>query len=63
MHRGLFGKTDHTTHDTLDPHTQINVLAFDLLRMGFANRVLTGIEMTLVGSPSISIEAGDVKRC
>ena len=62
MHRGRFGKTDRATHEPLDPRTQIDVLAFDLLRMGFAHRVLRGIEMTLVGAPSISIESGDVKR-
>jgi hypothetical protein len=62
MHRGRFGKTDRTTHEPLDPRPQIDVLAFDLLRMSFANRVLRGIEMTLIGAPSIGIEAGDVKR-
>ena len=55
MHRGRFGKTDRTTHETLDPRTQIDVLAFDLLRMGFANRVLRGIDMALVGAPAIRI--------
>ena len=30
--------------------------------MGFANRVLRGIKMTLIGSPSIGIEARDTKR-
>ena len=30
--------------------------------MGFANRVLCGIETALGGSPSIGIEAADVKR-
>ena len=48
VHGGRFGKTDRATHETLDPRTQIDVLAFDLLRMGFANRVLLGIEMVLV---------------
>jgi hypothetical protein len=62
MHRGRFGKTDRTTHEPLDPRTQIDVLAFDLLRMGFANRVLRGINMTLVGAPSIGRESGDVQR-
>jgi hypothetical protein len=63
VHRARFGKTDRATHEPLDPCTQIDVLAFDLLRMGFANRVLRGIEMTLVGAPAIGIEAGDVKGC
>src|SRR5436853_7097817 len=63
VHRGRFGKTDRATHETLDPRTQIDVLACDLLRMGLANRVLRGIEMTLVGSPSSGIDAGEVPRC
>ena len=30
--------------------------------MGFAHRVLRGIELTLVGVPSIGRESGDVQR-
>jgi hypothetical protein len=37
----------------------MDMLACDLLRIGFANRVLGGIEMALGGSPAIGIEAGD----
>jgi hypothetical protein len=62
VHRGRFGETNRATHETLDPGAHIDVLAFDLLRMRFANRVLRGINMALVGSPPIGIEAGDVKR-
>src|SRR5262249_15666344 len=63
VHRGPFGKAARATHETLDPRPQIDVLACDLLRMGFANRVLRRIKMTLVRAPSIGREAGDVKGC
>jgi hypothetical protein len=38
------------------------MLAFDLLRMGFAHRVLRGIAIALVGTPAIGVKAGDAKR-
>ena len=63
MHRGPFGKAERATHETLEPRPQIGVLACDLLRMGFANRVLRRINMTLVRAPSIGREAGDVTGC
>src|SRR2546422_829897 len=63
MHHYRFGKTDRATHQALDPGAHIDVRAFDLLRLGFADRVLRGIEMALVGSPSIGVEAANVKRC
>jgi hypothetical protein len=62
VHRRRFGKANGAPHEPLDPGAQIDVFAFDLLRMCFANRVLLGIDMALVGSPSVGIEAGDVKR-
>ena len=61
MHHCCFRKTHRATHQTLDPRAQIDVLAFDLLRMSFANRVLRGIEMALVGAPAIGIKSGDAK--
>ena len=48
MHPCRFGKANRATYETFDPGAQIDVLAFDLLRMGFVNRVLLGIEMALV---------------
>jgi hypothetical protein len=62
VHRCCCGETNRATHETLNPGAQIDVLAFDLLRIRFANRVLRGIDMALVGSPAISREVGDVKR-
>ena len=61
VYRGRFGKTERATHEPLDPRPPIDVLAFDLLRMGFANRVLRRINMMLVRAPFIGREGGDVK--
>jgi hypothetical protein len=36
VHRCCFGETNRATHETLKPGAQIDVLAFDLLRMRFA---------------------------
>jgi len=38
------------------------MFAFDLLRMGFANRVLRGIDIALLGTSAIGVKAGDAKR-
>jgi len=62
MHPCRFGKANRATYETFDPGAQIDVLAFDLLRMGFANRVLLGIEMALVGTPPIRVKSSDTKR-
>jgi hypothetical protein len=62
VQRCCCGETNRATHETLDPGAQLEVLAFDLLRMRFANRGLRGINMALGGSPPIGLEAADVKR-
>ena len=61
MHLFRLRKTDGAAHQPFDPGPQIDMLAFDLLRMSFATRVLLGIEMALVGSPSIGVKACDAK--
>ncbi len=45
VHRCRCGKANRATHETLDLGAQIDVLAFNLLRMCFANHVLLGIDM------------------
>ena len=62
VHRCRFGKAYRATHEPLDPGAQIDVLAFNLLRMCFANHVLLGIDMALVGPPSIGVKSRDTKR-
>jgi hypothetical protein len=61
VHRRRFGKTDGATHEPFDPGAQIDVLAFDLLRVCFANRVLLGIDMALVSAPPIGVKSCDAK--
>jgi hypothetical protein len=61
VHRYRFGETNRATHQPLDPGPQMDVLAFDLLRLGFANRVLLGSKMALVGAPPIGVKARDAK--
>ena len=62
MHPCRFQKTHCAPHQTFDPCAYIDMLAFDLLRMGFAHRVLRGIAIALVGTPAIGVKAGDAKR-
>ena len=61
MHRSRFGETNRATHEPLDAGPQLDVFAFDLLRLGFANRVLLGIAMALVGPPPVSVKPCDAK--
>jgi len=61
VHRYRFGETNRATHEPFDSGPQIDVLTFDLLRMGFANRVLLRIEMALVGAPSIRVKSCDAE--
>ena len=61
MHCYRFGETNRATHEPLDPSPQIDMLAFDLLRLRFANRVLRGIKMTLIGAPPIGVKTRDAK--
>src|SRR5918999_940762 len=62
MHALRFGKTDRATHQPLDPCPQVNMLALDLLGVFFANRVLFGLHMTLVGTPAVSVISHNAKR-
>jgi hypothetical protein len=57
------GKTDRPADQPLDPRTQVNVLALDLLRVCLPDRVLLGLQMPLVGTPGVREIARDTKRC
>ena len=59
MHRYRVGETHRATHEPFDAGPHIDVLAFALLRLGFANRVLLRIEMAPVGSPPIRVTPCD----
>jgi hypothetical protein len=59
VHRYRVGETPRATHEPFDAGLHIDVLAFALLRLDFANRVLLRIEMALVGSPPIRVKPCD----
>ncbi len=56
VHRGRFGKAHGTTDSPLNPGAHIDVLALDFLRVLFADGVLLGGEMPLVGLPPIGVQ-------
>ena len=62
VHGRRFGKADRAAHQTLNAGPQIDVLAFDLLRVLFAHDVVLGIDMSLVGTPPIRVKPRDPKR-
>src|ERR671922_2955442 len=53
VHGRGFGKTNCTPHEPFNPCPQIDVFTLDFLRILFANCVLLGIDMALVGPPPI----------
>ena len=63
VHGRCLGKAYRVAHQSLNPGPQVDVLAFDLLRLDFANRVLLGGEMPLIGAPAIGVKTRDTKRC
>ncbi len=62
VHCRHFGKTNRTTHKMLDACAQIDVLAFDFLRILLAYVMLFGGDMPFVRPPSIGVKTGDAKR-
>ena len=57
----MSSKANRATDSPFHPGAQIDVLAFDPLCMGFANGVLFGVEMALVGAPPIGVKSSDTK--
>ena len=55
-------KTDRPAHQALDSRPQIDVFALDFLGMLFADGVLLGSNMALIGAPAIGVEARNAKR-
>ena len=56
------GKTDRPADQQLDPRAQVHVLTLDLLRVCLPDRVLLGLQMSLVGTPAVREIARDTKR-
>ena len=61
VHGRRFGKANRAAHETLNPCPQIDVFALDFLGVLFADGVLLGLDMPLIGAPAIGVEAGDAK--
>ena len=62
MHHCRFGKANGATDETFDPGPEIDVLAFNFLRLLFADFVLRGVDMPFVGAPPIGVIPCDAKR-
>jgi hypothetical protein len=57
-----FGEADCLTRQPLNPRTQSEMLALDLLRMALTRLVLIGIDMTGIRTPIVRVIAHDAKR-
>ena len=62
MHLDGSGKTDGLPYQAFDPCTQGGILAFDLLRVVFPNRMRVMINMTTIGPPPVCVKACDAQR-
>jgi hypothetical protein len=61
VHAFRLGKANGATHEPLNPGPEIDVLALDFLRVLLSHVVLLGIDMPLVGSPSVRVKLCDAK--
>ena len=61
VHGDRFGKTYGAAHQPFDPGPQVDVLAFDFLRIRLANVMLLWGDMPLVRPPSIGVKPCDTK--
>ena len=61
MHLDGLGTTDGLPDQAFDPGTQCGVLAFDPLRLLFANRMLVRINVTTISTPAVCGKACDAK--
>jgi hypothetical protein len=62
VHPRRFGKAKGATHEMLDAGPQLKVFARDCLHGLFSHLLLLGVEIPLVGTSSIGIEARETKR-
>ena len=61
VHGRRLGKAYRTAHEPFNPGPQVDVLAFDGLRVLFADGMLRGVEMPLVGAPAIGEKTRDAE--
>ncbi len=62
VHRYRFGKAHGATYKPFNPGPQIEVRAFDFLRVLLANVMLLWVDMPLVRPPPIGVKPRDPKR-
>ena len=62
VHALRLGKAQRAADESLDPSPQSHRLALNFLGVLLASLMLHGMEMPLVGSPSIGGKLGDAKR-
>jgi hypothetical protein len=62
VHSCRLGKAQRAAYEPFNPGPQVDVLAFDRLRVLLADGMLLGVEMPLVGAPAISEKARDTER-
>ena len=62
VHGDRFGKANGATYKPFNPGPQIDVFAFDFLRILLPHRVLLWGDMPLVRPPSIGVKPCDTKR-
>jgi len=63
VHAFRLGEADRPPYQPLNSCAHVDVLALDLLGMGLPDRVLLGLQMPLVGPPTVGKRARDTKRC
>ena len=61
VHTFRLRKAARPTYQPLNPRPQIHVFALDFLGMLFADGVLLGLDMPLIGAPAIGVEAGEAQ--
>ena len=62
VHRRCFGKANGAPYEPLDPGPQVDVFAFDFLRVLLAHMMLLWVDVPLVRAPPIGVKAGNTKR-
>jgi hypothetical protein len=61
VHSRRFRKANRAAHEPLDPGPQSDMFALDYLGVLFADCVLLGGDMPLVGAPPIGVKTCDAK--
>ena len=63
MHALRLGEAQRAADEALDPGPQIDMFALNFLGVFLTDLMLLGIEMPLIGPPTIGVKLCDAKRC